>query len=163
MKYTELETLMHCFPKVCITALSATIILNVLSYIKKLLYFLVPTCFYKQPLNYSNIIQMVAPIIKPRFNKLDFLIFKTSLIPKIMVFVNKINNIMKITAYFCLLLLPKNWKQENILIRMFYSNFEASTCLDFIEDFQTNKDTRILIFTNAARMSVNIPNIIRVI
>lgn len=47
-----------------------------------------------------------------------------------MVFVNKINNAMKITAYLYLLLLLKEWKQENFLIRTFYPNFEASTYLN---------------------------------
>lgn len=48
---------------------------------------------------------MVAPIIKPGFYKWDFLILKTSLILKTMVFVNKIDNAVKIVAYLCLLLL----------------------------------------------------------
>lgn len=80
---------------------------NILGYIRELLYFWAPTHFYKQPLNCPNTIQIVAPIIKLRFSELDFLISKTGLILKIMVFINKINNAMKITTYLCLLLLLK--------------------------------------------------------
>lgn len=79
---------------------------------------------------------------------------------KIIVFVKKIDNAIKIAIYLNLLLLPKNWKKENILIRTFYSNLQISTCLNFIEDFW-NRDTRILIYTNAVKIGVNIPNIIQ--
>lgn len=50
----------------------------------------------------------MAPIIKAKFSELDFFIFKISLILKIIVFINKIDNIMKIATYFYLLLLSKN-------------------------------------------------------
>lgn len=143
-------------------ALLATITPNILSYIRELLHLQAPTCFYKQPSNRPNIVQMVAPIIKPGFSELDFLILKTGLIPKTIVFVDKIDNAMKIAAYLCLLLPPENREQENVLIRTFYSNFEVSTCLDFIENFR-NRDTGILICTNATGIGINIPNITRVI
>lgn len=80
---------------------------NILGYIRELLYFWASTYFCKQLLNCPNTVQIVAPIIKLRFSELDFLISKTGLILKTMVFVNKINNTMKITAYLCLLLLLK--------------------------------------------------------
>lgn len=52
---------------------------------------------------------MITLIIKSVFCKLDFLVFKTSLIIKIIVFLNKIDNIVKITTYFSLLLLSEDW------------------------------------------------------
>lgn len=88
-------------------ALLAIIKPNILSNIRELLYFLAATHLCKQPLNHPNIVQIVIPIIKLGFNKLDFLIYKTGLIQKTMVFVNKINNTMIMTAYLCLLLLLK--------------------------------------------------------
>lgn len=78
---------------------------------------------------------MVVPIIKPEFSKLDFLIYQTSLIAKIMVFVNKMDNEIKIAIYLCLLLLSKDQKQENILIKTFYSNFKTSIYFNFVKDF----------------------------
>ncbi len=82
---------------------------NVLGYIGELLHLQAPTHFYKQPLNRPNIIQMVTLITKPSFCELDFLVPKTSLILKTIVFVNKIDNIVKIIIYFRLLLLPDDW------------------------------------------------------
>lgn len=52
----------------------------------------------------------MVSIIKPKFSKLNFLNFKTGLILKTIVFINKINNILKIAAYYCLLLFLKHWK-----------------------------------------------------
>ncbi len=52
---------------------------------------------------------MVAPITKPRYCELDFLVPKTGLILKTMVFVNKIDDVVKIAAYLYLLLPPENW------------------------------------------------------
>lgn len=41
---------------------------------------------------------MIALIIKPGYDKLDFLIFKTVLISKIMIFMNKIDDTAKIAV-----------------------------------------------------------------
>ncbi len=81
---------------------------NVLGYIGESLYLWAPTRLYKQPLNCPNIVQMVVPITKPDYYELDFLVPKTSLILKTMVFINKIENAMKITVYLCLLLPPED-------------------------------------------------------
>lgn len=107
-KYAGLGILRHYFRKVPIMALLATIIPNVLSYIGDSLYLWAPTRFYKHPLNRLNIVQLVVPITKPGYCELDFLIPKTGLIPKIMVFINKIDNAVKIAIYFYLLLLSED-------------------------------------------------------
>lgn len=79
-----------------------------------------------------------------------------------MLFVDKIDNAMAITNYLRNLLLSENCNQEEVLIRTYYSNLEIKTQIDFIEDFR-NRDTRILICTDAARMGINIPNVTRVV
>lgn len=68
--------------------LSILIMPNILGYIRELLHFWILIYFYKQLLNCLNIIQIVALITKLDYDKLDFLVFKTSLIPKIIVFIN---------------------------------------------------------------------------
>lgn len=85
-------------------ALSVIIIPNVLGYIGELLHLWAPIRLYKQPLNCPNIIQIVTPTIKPGFCELNFLVPKTGLILKTMVFVNKIDNIVQIATYLYLLL-----------------------------------------------------------
>lgn len=97
-------------------ALLVIIIPNVLDYIGESLHLWAPTRLYKQSLNCPNIIQMVISITKSGYCDLDFLIPKTGLILKIMVFVNKIDNVVKIIIYLCLLLLSEDRDQEEVLI-----------------------------------------------
>lgn len=143
-------------------ALSATITSNVLGYIGQSLHLHSPTQFYKQPLDWPNITQMVTNITKPGFRDLEYLIPKAGLIPKSMVFADKIDNAMAIAAYLRCLLPPKDQDQADVLVRTFYSNLETHTRSEFMEDFW-NRETRILICTDAAGMSINIPNITQVI
>lgn len=105
---------------------------------------------------------MLTNIIKPGFHDLKYLISKTSLISKTMVFVNKIDNRMAIAAYFYYLLLLKNQDQADILVKTFYSNLKTYIWLEFIEDFW-NRKTRIFICTNAIGMYINISNIMQII
>lgn len=115
--------------------LSVTITPNVLGYIRQLLHFCSPTCLYKQSLDWLNITQMVTNITNLGFHDLRFLVPEAGLIPKTMLFVNKMDNAMAIAAYFYNLLLSENRDQENILIRTYYSNLETKTRTDFIKDF----------------------------
>ena len=101
-------------------------------------------------------------IIKPGYCKLDFLVPKTGLISKTIVFINKIDNTVKIAAYLYILLLPEDRNQEKVLRQMFYSCYEASTYTDWMKDFQ-NRKTRILVYTNVVGIGINIPNITWVI
>lgn len=105
---------------------------------------------------------MVNSITKLGFQDLDLLISKAGLIPKTMVFVNKIDEGIALAAHLKSLLPPKQHSQRDLLIRIFNSNYETSTQSDFLEDFWM-KETRILIYIDAAGMSVNILNITRVI
>lgn len=161
-EYATLGTLRHCFSKVPMMALFATVTPNVLGYIGESLHLHSPTRLHKQALDRPNITQMVNSITKPGFQDLDFLIPKAGLISKTMVFVNKIEEGIALAAYLKSLLPPEQRGQGDLLIRTFNSNHETSTRSDFLEDFRTG-ETRILICTDAAGMGVNIPNITRVI
>lgn len=81
-------------------ALSITLAPNVLGYIREFLYLYTLTCLYKQSLDYPNIGQIVNTITKLGFEDLGFLILKAGLIPKIMVFVDKIDDAIALAAHF---------------------------------------------------------------
>ena len=161
-EYAALGVLRHCFPKAPMMALSATITPNDLGYIGQSLHLCSQTCLYKQSLNRSNITQIITNITNLGFHDLRFLVPEAGLISKTMLFVETIDNAMAIAAYLRHLLPPKNRNQGEVLIKIYYSNLETKTWTDFMEDFW-NKDTRILICTNAAEMGVNIPNVTRVV
>ena len=78
---------------------------------------------------------MVTNIAKPGFHDLRFLVPEASLIPKTMLFVDKIDNAIAIAAYLCNLLPPEDRNQGEVLIRTSYSNLETKTRTDFMEDF----------------------------
>lgn len=78
---------------------------------------------------------MITNITKPGFYDLKYLVFKASLIPKTMVFIDKIKNIITIAIYLCYLLLLKNQDQADILIRTFHSNLKTYIQSKFIEYF----------------------------
>lgn len=61
--------------------------LNILEYIEQLLYFYLLTRFYKQPLNWTNITQIIIKIIKQDFCNLEYLRTKVGLISKTIIFV----------------------------------------------------------------------------
>ena len=157
-EYTELGTLRHCFPKVSMMALSATLAPNIIRYIEKSLYLHTQTRLYKQPIDRPIITQIVNPITKPRFKDLDFLISKAKLIPKTMVFIDKIDDVIALATCLWNLLLPEQHHQSEVLICTYYSTLENSTQSTFLKDLQTRK-IQIWICTNAVRMGVNIPNI----
>lgn len=78
---------------------------------------------------------MVTNITNSGFHDLRFLIPKAGLIPKTILFVDKMDNIIAIATYFRNLLPPEDSNQEEVLIRTYYSNLETKTQTDFIEDF----------------------------
>lgn len=106
-EYIELEILRHGFSKVLMMIFFIIFVLNIKSYIRKSLYLLIPTCFYKKSLDHNNITQIINSNTKPKFEDLNFLISKARLIFKTIVFVNKINNEIALAACFWNLLLPE--------------------------------------------------------
>lgn len=116
-------------------AYSATLMPNIFNYIGEFLYLHIQTHLYKQLLDYANITQMVNTITKPGFEDLDFLILKARLIPKTMVFVDKIDNAIALAAHLRSLLLLEQCYQGEILICTYHLNLETSTQSMFLENF----------------------------
>ncbi len=76
-------------------------------------------------------------------------------IPKTMIFVDKIEDRIKMAQYLRLLLLKLLRKKRDQIIQTFSSNQESSRREFFMEEFE-NRNTRILICTDIAGMGVNI-------
>lgn len=111
--------LKNLFSKVPTLALSATVTSNVLEYISKLLKLCSPVRLYKELLDRSNLMYMVAEIRKRKFEKLAFILSLTaaaSCIPKTMIFVDNINTAGEIADYFQTRLLAKLQGKRLILI-----------------------------------------------
>lgn len=66
----------------------------------------------------------------------------------------KINNAIKIIAYFYLLLVSKDQNQKEVLIQLFYPSYKASTHTDKMEDFR-NKETKIFVYINCNDVARN--------
>ena len=82
--------------------MSAIITPNILDYIRVFLKLPLPSQIYKLPLDQSNLKYIIYLIQKPGFWDLAFLISKDSpvgLIPKTIVFVNKIEDAIKLERY----------------------------------------------------------------
>lgn len=124
-KYATPKNLRHCFPKVPTMALSTTIVPNILGYIKKLFYFYTSTLFYKNPLDYHNITQIVNLISKQAFGDLNFRVFRIGIVKKAIVCIEKIEYIMALAAHVQKLLLLKNCNRGEDLILTFHSNIKS--------------------------------------
>ncbi len=83
-------------------------------------------------------------------------------IPKTIIFVDKIEDEIKIAQYLQLLLPESPRKKGDQIIRTFLSNREPSRQEFFVEKFE-NGNTCILICTDAAGMEVNIQDVARTI
>ncbi len=82
------------------------------------------------------------------------------IIPKTMVFMEKIGDVMALAAHLQRLPSPEDHDRGDDLIMTIYSNMEAKTRVDIMENFR-NGEIRILICMDAVEMDVNIPNITR--
>lgn len=101
-KYWMLGYLKNVFSKVSTLIISATIIPNILDYIRIFLKLLPLSRIYRLPLDRPNLKYMVYPIQKLGFWNLVFLILKdglVGLILKIMIFVNKIEDTIRLKRY----------------------------------------------------------------
>lgn len=99
-KYAKLKMLRHFFPKVSIMAVSIILTLNILGYIEEFLHLHFSTCLYRQPLDHPNTTLIVNNITKLGFTDLNILISKARLIPKIIVFIDKIDSRIALAACF---------------------------------------------------------------
>ncbi len=90
------------FPSIFTILMSATIILNILKYIKVSLKLFLPLQIYKQPLDQPNLTYIISPIRKPGYENLVFLIPSgraIGKIPKTMIFVDLIDDTIKMAKY----------------------------------------------------------------
>ncbi|WP_375449210.1 C-terminal helicase domain-containing protein [uncultured Nostoc sp.] len=119
--------------------------------------------FYNQP----NLKYMVCPIRKSGFQDLAFLVPKdgpVGLIPKTMVFVNKIEDAIRLERYLRSRLPDRvrNGKQAFVIIQLITSNLDANTKTRVMEDLRYG-NTRICVCTECAGMGINIPDIMRAV
>lgn len=128
--------------------LSATVILNILEYIRISLKLSPPSRIYRQPLDWPNLTYIVSPIRKPGFKDLDFLVPSGGAIgniPKTMIFVDSIDEAEKMAKHLRSRLperVRNNKKQAEVIIRTFSSNLSPETRTRFLADLRLS-DTRI--------------------
>ena len=157
-EYGNVGTLKIVFADVPIIVLSATFTRNVLEYVCQSLHLRSPVHLYKRTLDWPNITYMVQEITKPRFGKLDALLFQKRGIadmPKTMIFVDSINEGVGITTYLCSMLHRPMREFKDIIVQLFASNLRASTRVMFMDNFRLG-NTCILVCTNAAGMGVDV-------
>lgn len=107
------------FPKVPTLALSVTVILNVLEYVRESLQLRAPAQLYKESLGRPNLTYLVLEIKKPGFKKLDFVIFSciaAFTIPKTMIFVDNIDTTGQLELYLQSRLFPRLQTKSRLLI-----------------------------------------------
>lgn len=97
-----LRYLKDIFSTILVFLLSSTVIPNILEYIQISPKFFLLLQIYEQLLDYPKLTYIASPIHKSKFKDLNFFISSKSIvnkIPKIMIFVNKINNNLEIAKY----------------------------------------------------------------
>ena len=165
-EYNNIGRLHAIFPSMLTMALLVTLTSNNLEYIQKSLDLTSPVQLCKRPLNYLNITYTVAQINKKGFDELDLLFPATTLIrsavQKTMIFVDTMSEGIAIAKYLRRQFPPVLQSKAKQIVRTFYADLESNKKIKILEDF-INEDIRILIYINAIEMSVNIPNIKRVI
>ncbi len=165
-KISNVGILLSVFPKVPIMAVSVIITPNILECIRKMLNLKTPVRLYQRPLNRPNITYTVAPITSSGFEDLNFLITPKisgiGNIKKTMIFIDSVEKSRALAIYLQTLLLHKLKNRGEDIIKSFPSILETTTKTDWLEKFLTG-NTRIIIYTDAARIGVNIPDIKRVI
>ena len=160
-EYANISTLKVVFPDVPVIALFATITKNVPEYICKSLLLRSPVHLYKRTLDRPNITYMVQEITKPGFSELDILLPQgggVADVPKTMIFVDSINEGIRITTYLRSMLDESLRGSGDVIIRPFASNLRANTRAIFMDDFRLG-NTRILVCTDAAGMGVDVRDI----
>lgn len=101
-KYQILSHLKDVFPFILTLLISTTIILNILEYIRILLKLSLLIRIYRQPFDWLNLAYIVSLFQKPRYENLVFLVPSRGAIgeiPKTIIFVDLINNAIKMVKY----------------------------------------------------------------
>lgn len=122
-KYANVGKLRAFFADVPIMALSATITRNILEYICESLHLQTLVQLYKRTLDWPNITYMVKEIKEKGFKELDVLVPQIrgiSDIPKTMLFVDKIEDGVKMSQYLRSLLPESIRKKDTKLFKHFH-------------------------------------------
>ncbi len=152
------------FPSIPTLLMSAKVTPNILKYIRVLLKLSPPLRIYRQPLDRPNLAYIMSPIRKPGYEDLAFLVPSRGAIgeiPKIMIFVDLIDNAIKMAKYLRSRLLESirnDGKKADVIIRTFSANLLTTSRTKFLVDLRSG-DTRIWICTNCAGMGINFPDI----
>ena len=104
---------------------------------------------------------MTQKITKPGFSKLDMLLFLAEEVVdmlKTMIFVNNINESIRVTTYLYFMLDESMQKSNNIIVWPFASNLKINIKIIFINNVRL-KNTCILICNDAAGMRVDMQNV----
>lgn len=151
------------FPTIPIYLLSATVIPNILEYIRVLSKFFLPLQISKQPLDCPNLTYIISIIRKTGFKDLDFLILSGDAVGKIsktMIFVDKIDDAIQMVEHLQSRLLEHIWREEHLnhIIHTFMAHLTTTSRTKFLADFRLG-ETRIWIYTECAGMGINVTDI----
>lgn len=121
---------------------------------------------YKQLFNYLNLIYIISLIRKSRLKNLNFLILSNGFIsqkPKIIIFVNIIQKVVKMTKHFCSKL-PRCIKKKhlNYIIAIFITTFTTKSKTLFFIEFCLN-ETQIWIYIYYTSINTNLLDIFCII
>lgn len=147
-------------------AISITITPNTLKYVKKTLNLIILICLYQRPLNRPNNTYTIAPITSSDFEDPNFLILLKisgiNNIKKTMIFIDSVEKGIVLGIHFQTFLLNNLKDRRNDIIKSFSLVLKEKTKTDWLEVF-LNDNTRIIIYTNAVRVRINILDIKRVL
>ncbi len=152
------------FPSIPTILISAMVTSNILKYIRVLLKLSPPLQIYRQSLDRLNLAYIVSLIHKPGYEDLAFPVLSGGAIgkiPKTMIFVDLIDDTIKMAKYLRSRLLESirnDGKKANVIIRTFSANLSTTSRTKFLADLRSG-DTRIWICTECASMGINLSDI----
>ncbi|MCJ1347030.1 hypothetical protein MMC31_005251 [Peltigera leucophlebia] len=119
-------------------ALSATLTINNLEYIRKSLDLRSPVQLCKRPLDRPNITYTVAQINKKSFGELDFLLPATTLtqsaVQKTMIFVDTVGESIVMAKYLRRQLSPALQSKAKQIVRTFYADLDPHKKIKIVKD-----------------------------
>lgn len=143
--------------------LSATVTSNILEYIRISLKLSLLLQIYRQLFDCPNLMYIVSLLRKIRFKDLDFLISSggtVGKIPKIIIFMDKINNTIQMAKYLRSRFSEHIWRKKhpNQIIYIFTAKLTTTSRIKFLADLCLG-ETQIRICVKCANMGINLLNI----
>lgn len=162
-----LSHLKNVFPQVPTLLLSTTVMPNIFEYIQVSVKFCGPAQIYRKKLDCPNLIYMIIPIRRPKFEDLEYTVAcdgVIALIPKTFIFVDNINHSIAMRKYLCLVLCrqKQSSKEAKAVIQPFSFNLEPATWYRFFQDIRWG-NTRVWICIECAGMGINLRDIAQII